>query len=243
MLKSEVDEADYAFLAIAYYKYDIQNFVKLAKEEGQVEWNVAGNLSQEELSEGIAMPELLPQFFQDFLESQQHDWKELPRKEIINALTSCYLDWSRNIDNAFLKEWISFQQNLKNLLIWHNTKKFDKDTSKEVLGNSYEAEYLRDVDKSSLNLKAWDYAYKEILTHLDNPNIALREFLIDKIRWNFLHELEQDYYFDKERLLAFAVKLQIVNRNIITKEDKGKERLKELLSDIKEGYALPEMFT
>jgi hypothetical protein len=242
MLKSEVDKADFEFLAIAYFKFDILNFVKLAKEE-DTEWNNAGNLSKEELTEGMAQPELLPKFFQDFLELQPQDWKDQPRKTLINALTSCYLDWSRNIDNAFLKEWISFQQNLKNLLIWHNTSKFNKDTNAEVLGSSYEAEYLRSVDKSSLDLKAWDFAYKEILIHLNNPNIALREFLIDKMRWNFLQELEENYYFNKERLLAFAVKLQIVNRNIITTEKKGKERLNELLSDIKEGYALPEMFT
>ena len=242
MLKSEVDEEDYAFLTIVYFKYDILNFVKLAKEEDSIEWDNAGNLSEEELKEGMTMPEFLPQFFQDFLDQQKQDWKEQPRKDLINALTSCYLDWSRNIDNDFLKQWISFEQNLKNLLIWHNTKKFNRDTKQEVLGNSNEAEYLRKTDKGSLDLKAWDYAYKEILIHLDNPNIALREFLNDKIRWNFLHELEEDYYFDKERLVAFAVKLQIVNRNIITKEDKGKEKLNELLSDIKEGYALPEMF-
>lgn len=242
LVKEEIAAEDYDLLCMLYYPYDILNFVRLVLDIGKP-WHEGGNLSKTEMEEGIKMPELLPQFFQDFFDNHDGSWKDYSEKQLINAVTSTYLDWSRNLENEFVKKWISFDQNLKNLLIWLNAKKFGMDASDEVLGSSHEAEYLKKTGPDELNLKAWDNPYKEALTHFDNPDIAVREFVIDRMRWDYLNDVEQKYFFEKERLLAFAIRLQIIHRNIVSTEEKGKQRLDEILKGIKEDYSLPETFS
>jgi hypothetical protein len=71
----------------------------------------------------------------------------------------------------------------------------------------------------------------------------MREYLIDQMRWQYLDELEENYAFGIERLMAFVIKLQIINRNIVTTEEAGRERLEQLLHGIRKEYEMPETFT
>lgn len=232
---------DQKLLKILYYRYDIINLVNLIKETGDT-WLEAGNYSQEELVEMLGLPDNMPAFMRLFAEDTRKKWPVLSKKELINRATTYFIDWSQRIENVFLRKWLRFDYNLKNLLIWLNSHKFGLDPENEVLGNHYEAEYLRKTKKDEIDLKSWDFRYREVMTHFDNPNIAIREAVIDEMRWNYLSELEESHAFGIERLLAFTIRLQIINRNIENTEQEGKEQLKELLNNIREGYDMPEQF-
>ena len=190
----------------------------------------------------IELPDSLPNFMQHFVEQTKDKWDKTPRKELINKATELFIDWSREAPNTFIRKWFYFDQNLKNLLIYLNSNKFKLDPREEVLGENYEAAYLRETNVDDLDLRSWDLAFKEALTHFDNQNVAVREFLIDEMRWKYLVELEQEYSFGIERLLAFVIKLQIVNRNITDTEEAGRKRLTQLQETIKKEYEMPETF-
>ncbi len=233
---------DLKYLRILYYRYDIINLVNLIKDNGEA-WVESGNYSKEHLTEMLGLPDSLPVFMQHFYEDTRKKWSVLSEKELINRATTHFIDWSENIDNRFLRSWLRFDYNLKNLLIWLNSNRFGLDPTNEVLGNQYEAEYLRKTRYDEIDLKAWDFRYREVMTHFDNANIAIREALIDEMRWHYISELEEAYNFGIERLLGFAIRLQIINRNIITTEVQGKKQLMKLLSNIREGYEMPQSFT
>jgi hypothetical protein len=232
---------DQKLLKILYYRYDIINLVNLIKETGEP-WLEAGNYSREELLEMLGLPDNMPAFMRLFAEDTRKKWQVLSEKELLNRATTYFIDWSQRIENVFLRKWLRFDYNLKNLLIWLNSHKFDLDPEDEVLGNHYEAEYLRKTKKDEIDLKSWDFRYREVMTHFDNPNIAIREAVIDEMRWHYLSELEENHAFGIERLLAFTIRLQIINRNIENTEQEGKEQLKGLLNNIREGYDMPEQF-
>ena len=232
---------DLKLLRILYYRYDILNLVNLIKES-DAPWHEAGNYSREQLTEMMGLPDTMPRFMRQLSEDTRKRWGVLSRKELINRATSFLIDWSESIGNQFLRKWLRFDYNLKNLLIWLNSHKFGLDPTSEVLGNMFEAEYLRATRYDEIDLKAWDFRYREVMTQFDNPNIAIREFVIDEMRWQFLSELEENYQFGIERLLAFAIRLQIINRNIVNTEEEGKRQLLSLLENIREGYEMPENF-
>ncbi|MCT4624681.1 MAG: DUF2764 domain-containing protein [Schleiferiaceae bacterium] len=242
LLLEQLDPSDYDLILLLFYPFDILNFVHTVKELDEP-WDERAALSKEEIEEGIRIPELLPEFFQNFILDQEKGWEQQSEKELLDGLTSAYLNFTRESDNNFIRQWVSFEQNLKNLLIWLNARKFKRDVKQDILGENFEADYLRQTEQGDLNLKAWDNAYKTVLTHYDNPDIALRELMIDQMRWDYLIELEQEYYFDVERLYAYAIKLRIVGRNTRLTEKKGKQRLDDLLKEITENYSLPETFT
>jgi hypothetical protein len=237
----ELLPGDQKLLKILYYRFDIINLVNMIKETGDP-WLEAGNYSREELDEMLGLPDSMPAFMRLFAEETRKKWPVAGEKELINRATTYFIDWSQRIENTFLRKWLRFDYNLKNLLIWLNSNKFGLDPANEVLGNHYEAQYLRKTKKDEIDLKAWDFRYREVMTHFDNPNIAIREAVIDEMRWQYLSELEENYSFGIERLLAFVIRLQIINRNIENTEQEGKEQLKQLLKNIRSGYDMPEQF-
>ncbi len=232
--------SDYELLTYLYYPYDIQNLVTLIKHDHP--WNNNGNYSREELELCLQEPERLPVFLQPFVLESQKLWEKTSLKTLLNAATTHYIDWTHTIPNRFLRKWLTFDQNLKNLLIWLNCQKFGLDPKEEVLGSYYEAEFLRQTKAAEINLKSWDFQFREALNHFDNPDIAVRELIINEMRWHHLDELLQPYVFGIEPLLGFAIRLQLINRNLTDTEEPGTRRLNELLTGVMNDYQLPENF-
>jgi hypothetical protein len=206
------------------------------------EFHPAGNFTEKQLREGLAQPDLLPDFLREFIEDNIRNREKKSEKTLLNEATTYFVDWCKSIKNPLLKRWMHFENNLKNLLIWLNSHKFDLDPTKELVGNHFEADYLRQTEKDQIDLKAWEYHFRDVLTHYDNSNIAVREFIIDEMRWHYLNELEESYIFGIERLLCFAIRLQLINRNIAATEEDGGEKINQLLTEIRAAYVMPEDF-
>jgi hypothetical protein len=234
--------ADYELLMTLYYPYDIQNLITLIKNPDR-EWNSTGNFTREELEYRLSEPELFPPFLQDFVSETQKQWERTSAKKLLNEATTFFIDWTQRIPNDFLRQWLVFDQNLKNLLIWLNCQKFGLDPREEVLGNHYEAEFLRQAKGPEINLRAWDFQFREALRHFDNPDIAVRELIINEMRWHHLDELLQPYVFGMEQILGFAIRLQLINRNLTDTEEPGSQRLNELLEGVMHDYQLPDNFS
>lgn len=240
--REHLSASDSRLLNILYYPFDIENLIILIKDTDKP-WRQAGSFSREELQHMLSEPELMPAFLQSFVAETQKKWDVMTPKALLNVATTFFIDWSHTLPNAFLKRWLLFDQNLKNLLIWLNSHKFGLDPNEEVLGNHDEAEYLRNTKAGELNLKTWDFQFREAVHHFDNPDIAVREMIINEMRWHYLEELIQPYSFGVEHLLAFAIRLQLINRNLTDADDAGRKRLDELIDGIMSNYRLPEYFT
>jgi hypothetical protein len=240
-ITEQLTPRDVSLMKILFYPYDIENIVTLVKKRDQP-WHPFGNYSLEELQSMYSLPDTLPEFMQLFIADTRKLWDRMSVKEMINAATTHFIDWSRKAPNEFLRKWLLFDQNLKNLLIWLNCHKFGLDPDKEVLGTHFEAEYLRKTKAGEIDLKSWDFQFREALRHYNNPDIALREQIINEMRWHYLDEILEPYPFGVERLLGFAIRLLLINRNITDTEDHGSKRLNDLMKGIMNEYRIPELF-
>lgn len=240
-VSEQLTPEDAALLKTVYYIYDIENLVTLIKKTDKP-WQTSGNYTATELQSMIALPDTLPVFLQAFNLDTRKMWERMSSKTLINAATTHFINWSHTIENDFLRKWLLFDQNLKNLLIWLNSHKFNLNPEEEVLGNHYEADYLRKTKTGDIDLSAWDFQFREALRHYNNPNIALRETIINEMRWHYLDELLEPYPFGIERILTFAIRLQLISRNLVGTEDMGSLRLNELIDGVMKGNQLPEIF-
>jgi hypothetical protein len=231
---------DAELLRTLYYTYDIENLVTLIKKS-EKPWQPSGNYSATELQSMMALPDTLPLFLQTFILDTRKMWERMGAKALINTATTHFIDWSHTIENDFLRKWLLFDQNLKNLLIWLNSHKFNLNPEDEVLGSHFEADYLRKTKSGDMDLRAWDFQFREALRHYNNPNIALRETIINEMRWHYLDELLEPYPFGIERILTFAIRLQLIGRNLMDTEDIGTLRLTELIDGVMKGNQLPEI--
>ncbi|MBN1647418.1 MAG: DUF2764 family protein [Spirochaetales bacterium] len=69
---------------------------------------------------------------------------------------------------------------------------------------------------------------------------AEAELILDKSRWEYLEELEQGHFFELDNLLAYYLKLQILERRFSMTEEKGRkeyeiiiDRQKKQFSDVR----------
>ena len=230
---------DARLMRVLFYRFDIENLINLIANTN-APWRPEGNFGIDQLQNMLSSPEMLPVFMRLFVQDTSREWERLSPKVMLNMATTYLIDWSHHVPNTFLRKWLYFDHNLKNLLIWLNSRKFGLNHVDEVLGNHYEAKYLRDTKSGELDLKPWEFQFREVLRHYDNPNIALRELIINEMRWHYLDELVQPYPFGIEQLLAFAIRLQLINRNLTAPEELGNQRLRELVAGIRKEYHLPE---
>ena len=63
----------------------------------------------------------------------------------------------------------------------------------------------------------------------DAENPLRAELALNRFRWNALNELETGHYFDCEFLIAYYLKLQILERNASFKPETGKQKLSSVL--------------
>ncbi len=239
-IQQDLDPKDARLIKTLYYSYDISNLAALVKNPAAI-WNKAGNYSKDSFEAMLRAPETLPDFLPAFYEDTHTRWERWNEKQFFNHAMSAYLDWAASTPNRFLQQWIHFSVTLKNLLIHLNCQKFDLSAMEAVLGKFAEAEYLRETASEHVDVRWWDFPAKEVEVLFHNPNIAQREFLIEEFRWKHLDTLEEDYSFGIERLLAYAIRLRILHRNLNT-EEAGRQRLQELMHDITHEYSMPETF-
>jgi len=58
------------------------------------------------------------------------------------------------------------------------------------------------------------------------------EELLNRARWSYLDELEVGHYFDMEKILVYALRLQILARKALFEEDKGVEMFQKVYAEV-----------
>jgi len=58
------------------------------------------------------------------------------------------------------------------------------------------------------------------------------EDTLNRARWSYLDELEVGHYFDFERIVVYALRLQILARKALFEEDKGVEMFQKVYAEV-----------
>ena len=157
-------------------------------------------------------------------------------------LAKGYFELLLNADNKLLKAYAGFEQTLRNSVIALNGRRFDIDVENEFIGDDEVTQAIKKNKARDFGLNA-EVPYIEKLVYIYESNSVLdREMKLDLLRWEFLEELTVFEYFSLEKVLAFTIKLLIVERWFKLDVEKGQQLLTLLLQDLKSGYDFPEEF-
>jgi hypothetical protein len=240
-LQEFLDEQEIAIIRGLYYTYDIRNFINLIKHDTEA-FDDRGNFTKEELLAAKTVPEILPVFMETFVLSTQRSWETASYHDLLNDLTTRFIEWTRELPNDFLREWFEFNHNLKNIIAGLNSRKFKREIDREVLGSHFEAEQIiRSKDTDFGLSRVVDYVERVVAYFHDN-DIALRESSFDLLRWAYIEALEEPYHFRLENVMAYILKIRLIGRNISNDYDEGKIKLNSILNKIQTGFELPEQF-
>ena len=119
--------------------------------------------------------------------------------------------------NEFLNTYYTFDRNLRNTQVLYLAKKNNLKSDGLTVG---------DVDNEFEE-------YKQVESILANPNILEREKLLDNLRWEKINQITIFEYFTLDKILAFLVKMNIVERWNKSDAKIGKEFFKKLVDEVR----------
>ncbi len=241
-LRSELHPADYRLVELLFLPFDNDNLLNLLTKSGK-EYNDKGNFSQKHLEENIKDPGDLPDYMIQFIKafkSQDPTYPEMSPENELNTLF--YDEMLESVGNDFLRDWFDFDMNVKNILLALNARKHKIPYANQVIGSTEISESIKKSHARDFGIGN-DFEHIEELTAISRKeDIKEREQALDDLKWNYLEEAIFFHFFTIEKILAFIIKLGMIERWLEIDHEHSNEMFKKLLKELQASYKLPETF-
>lgn len=243
VLRESLSERDYAFFQHLLLVYDNINLLAVMRKEEKDELVREGIYSWETIEAALDKPELLRPYMTSFIKSQQSETPLHPDLSPENELTTLYYEEMSALKHKFLRSWFNFELNLKNALLVITAKNNNIPYDKQIILANKAAVKIARSNSRDLGLTSkWPWIEK-LLQISEIPDLLIRERAIDLMRWEFLDEYNTFNYFSLEVLLAYYIKLSIIERWLKLDKATGEEMFRQLLNDLQNSYEFSKEFS
>ncbi len=157
-----------------------------------------------------------------------------------NRLTALFYEFAAQAPNAMVRNWFAFEQNLNNIQLALNCRKYGLDVEGQLVGDNEICQALANSTARDFNLSQVFPQMDSLLRISEEPDLLEREKKIDRLKWAYLDELCESCHFSVELLLAYLVKLQSLERWIALDARTGEEKFRSLIASLKENVAIPK---
>lgn len=249
-MKEQLSDEDYRLTELFFIPYDNKNIISQLTNTSRPHEELA-ILSKEELEEELQTKEIDPgdlqpktfiEYLRSFIIAYKNEIAIYPGLSYENQLTAYYYDFALRADNAFVRAWFTFERNIKNMQVAINAQKHGLPLDKNLIGDNDVCLAIKNTKSRDYGLSA-EYPYMEKLLSLYESNeLMKREKEVDLIRWKMAEELTVFNYFSIENILAYLIKLTIVERWLRLDDNTGKELFERLLSNFANSYEVPKEF-
>lgn len=241
-LREGLSAADYKTFENLLLVYDNQNLLHLLgmmPEKSPVD----GVFSYATMAEEMKEPRSLRPYMMRFIESYRAETRLYPQLSPVNEFTLHFYNEMLALKNDFLKQWFEFELNLRNVLLVLSGKRNGISVENQVIPANELAEIMRRSNARDLGISSeWGWAEK-VIQIAEIPNLMQREKATDILRWQYLDELNTFNYFRTEVLLAFYIKLGMIERWLKLDKTTGEELFRQLIGDLQNSYEFPNEFS
>jgi hypothetical protein len=239
-LKTILHPADYSKVSVLFLPADNNNLVAFLKGSNELpgpqgNFTLADFAEQKGILQSINKEDniLLPymvKFMIDWLNSENG----IDKTESDKRLTEGYINAGLNSGNRFLRKWIRFDSDMKNILTLVNAKMLGLDAVNLIVGNDYLAELLREIYISGKDFQVpVEPEYVPGLFRIAVESEFLeREKKSDLARWDFIDSETFFEYFTIDFILGYIIKHSIVLRWKLLDPETGKNMLDRLVKDM-----------
>ncbi len=242
-LKNELHSSDYKLAELLFLPYDNKNLITLLTKS-EKEFDERGLYSRDHLEENIKEPTEVPVYMKRFIVAFKTKEPIYPDMNPENELATLYYDeMLDNTKNDFLREWFAFDLNVNNIMLALNARKYKAPYENQIIGTNPVSEAIKKSHARDFGLGN-ELDYLEELTSISRKeDVRDREQAVDELKWKYLDDAVFFHYFTIERILAFIIKLGMIERWLKIDKDHSNTLFKKLLDELKASYKLPETFT
>jgi len=246
-LEEHLHPDDFLQVCLIFLKQDHQNIIRYF-ETGKINSGNAGNYKIEDFkdpenfeSENDSAIGLLPPYISEVLLRYGNEKGDLNISKISHKLENGFYTYIMDNGCVFLKRFYEFDYNLNNLLAFEKAAQHKINPHKFISGNSSHAQHLQNNAGKSM-VKDPDFEYfDEILSYTRRPSFAEEERKVDLLRWRVIDEMIIFKNFSLDRVLAYLLKMMIIERWSTLSKKSGERKLRNILSEFRlEGKKMPE---
>lgn len=238
-----LEKEDARCIDLFFMAWDNANILLLLRDGSDSILERKGCYSKEQLLEIMASAKEgdprrsdIPEYMYDFLE---YYYANEERTDILweDNLALRYYAYAMKCGNKFISEWFDFNLNVNNILVAVLARKYKLNIETCVLGDGEVAEAIRTSGARDFGLTGVLDYLEMVIRISENDKLQERERMLDDMRWNWLDDNSVFDYFTVERLFVFLQKLDIIERWAVLDAEKGMQRYKELIDELKSGTA------
>lgn len=248
-LSETLSNNDKKLIDLFYMQFDHKNLLAmLTKQEGK--FDNRGLYTSEQLEEIIALvkenetpsDKKYPSYFYVFTAAYLQDKPLIDNMSWEDQLNSLYYEYAGNSSNRFVSDWFKLNLNLNNMLTAIICRKYNREVGNAIIGNSEISETIRQSGQRDMGLTGMVDYLDTILRISEENNLYERERKLDQFRWNWLEEYSFFHYFTIERIFAYLIKLDILERWVSMTPENGRAIFKEMIDFLKKGIEIPSDF-
>ena len=234
-LKAYLHPEDYQLAEWLFLAADNRNLLHfLLKTEAP--WEENARYSPDDFADGLREPERLPAYMQTFIAAFQAQEPLRPGMTWENQLTELFYDYALANTQGFLNDWFRFERNLRNILAAMSIRRNRLSVEGQLIGEYEFTAALRSSHARDFGLSG-EFPMMERLLQWEDNNWLEREMAIDAKRWTYLDDLNAFHYFSVEVLLAYLIKLMILQRWAPLDKADGDVVFKKIIGDLE--HSLP----
>ncbi|MEG2513835.1 MAG: DUF2764 family protein, partial [Bacteroidaceae bacterium] len=237
-LYADLSNEDKKLVDLFYLKFDNANILKLLNNK-DANIDSRGNYSAEELNalitsvkEGDAGSKNIPSYLSSFISvyfQSNADESFMPT----NSLASYYYDYAMNCKNKFVSSWFELNLNINNLLTAYTARKYKVEVAPNIVGQTEVCEAIRTSNARDFGLQGVIDYFEPLLRISETVELVEREKKIDMLKWNWIEDAAFFDYFTVEKLFAFLLRLEMIERWISLDKEKGREFLRKIIESLK----------
>jgi len=217
-----------------YLPYDNYSLLNLLLER-KTPLSPLGKFTQEELEEAAQQSANLPPYMLDFISfysaardaKSEADLTPIALEAKLHALFYAYIE---TLNSAFVRRWYAFDRGIRNVQATLLNRKLGKEMGYGLVGSDSITETLSKSMSADFGLKGEVDGLDTALQLFESRDIIGREWKLDELRWQMAEEYTAFDFFTLDKVLSFAVKLQLIDRWAAMGKDLGQQRLQEMMS-------------
>ncbi len=243
----QLSVADRKIVSLFFLKYDHRNLLaRLSGTEEEQPFDSRALYTPEDWDEAIRQVKdddrqshRLPPYFYDFIASYP-ELKEVQEHLPEDVLTAGYYRYALTFKNRFIADWFSFNRNVNNILIALTGRKYGFSPAPYIVGDDAVSVALSVSGARDFGLGSeLDYIDDVVRIH-EMADPVEKERKLDRLKWDWLDEHTFFCYFTVERLFAFLVRLDIIERWTLIDKEKGSKMFRGLIDRLKNEVEIPQ---
>ena len=215
--------SDRRLIDLFYLKFDNANVLKLLREGGEIS----------------------PKDFPAYLSTFIVDYLNTPAESTVlqeDYLAALYYEYAMRCGNKFVSAWFEFNLNINNILVAFTCRKFKWDIASNIVGNTEVCEALRTSSARDFGLSGEVDVFESLVKISEITELVEREKKLDTLRWNWMEDATFFDYFTIERIFAFLLKLEMIERWISLDKERGNQLFRSIIESLKNEVQIPAEF-